>query len=199
MHQDLSSQSDETAFLGGTGVIMLETDRLLIRSFRENDYADLFEYLSIEETYRFEPGNPVSLEEAKKYALERSNSINWWAAILKNENKGKLIGHISLFQTQPERFRTWEIGFIFNPTFQNKGYCTEACHAVINYAFTQLNAHRIVANCSPENRASWRVLEKCGLMREATRRKNVFFRTDDNGEPVWLDSYEYAILAEDDR
>ena len=45
---------------------MLETERLMVRPFRESDYADLYEYLSIEETYRFEPGDPVSLEEAEK-------------------------------------------------------------------------------------------------------------------------------------
>ncbi|UCC17866.1 MAG: GNAT family N-acetyltransferase [Dehalococcoidales bacterium] len=178
---------------------MMETDRLAIRPFRESDYTDLFEYLSIEETYRFEPGDPISLEEAKKYAVERSNSVNWWAVTLKNDVKYKLIGHISLFQTEPEMFRTWEIGYIFNPDYHNQGYATEACRAVIDYVFTKLNAHRIAANCSPENRASWRVLEKCGLTREATRRKNAFFRTDNNGNPFWFDSFEYAILADDER
>ena len=178
---------------------MLETDRLLIRPFRESDYSDLHEYLSIEETYRYEPGDPISLEEAKKYAMERSNSVNWWAVTLKDDIKNKLIGHISLFQVEPEVFRTWGIGYIFNPAYHNHGYATEACQAVIDYTFTKLNAHRIVANCSLENRASWRVLEKCGMTREAIRRKNAFFRTDNNGEPVWIDSFEYAILADNER
>jgi ribosomal-protein-alanine N-acetyltransferase len=178
---------------------MLETDRLIVRPFRESDYADLFEYLSLEETYRFEPGNPVSPEEAKEIALKRSDSVNWWAVTLKDNTNHKLIGHISLFQTEPEVFRAWEIGYIFNPEYHNRGYATEACRAVIDYVFTNLDAHRIVANCNPENRASWRVLEKCGLTREATRRKNAFFRTDENGDPIWFDSFEYAILADDVR
>ena len=78
---------------------MLETDRLIVRPFRESDYNDLYEYLSLEETYRYEPGDPVSLDEAKKYALKRSNSVNWWAVTLKNDIKDKLIGHVTLFQT----------------------------------------------------------------------------------------------------
>ena len=178
---------------------MLETNRLLIRPFQESDYSDLHEYLSIEETYRYEPGDPVSLEEAKDIALKRSDSVNWWAVTLKKDINYKLIGHISLFQTEPLMFRTWEKGYIFNPEYHNQGYATEACQAVIDYTFTQLNAHRIVANCSPENQASWKVLEKCGLTREAMRRKNAFFRTEHNGEPVWLDSSEDAILADDQR
>ena len=178
---------------------MLETERLMVRPFRESDYADLYEYLSIEETYRFEPGDPVSLEEAEKIAANRSNKVNWWAVVLRNKDKEKLIGHISLLQTEPETFRTWEIGYIFNPEYHNQGYATEACQAVIDYVFTNLDAHRIVAYCNPENRASWKVLEKCGLTREAMRRKNAFFRTDENGNPLWFDSFEYAILADDER
>ncbi len=178
---------------------MLETDRLVVRPFKESDYPDLYEYLSLEETYRFEPGNPVSLEEAKEYALKRANSINWWAVILKEDTKNKLIGHISLFQTDFEILRTWEIGYIFNPAFHNKGYCTEAARAVIEYVFSELKAHRIVAYCTPANPASWRVLEKCGMTREGLLRGNTYFRTDDNGNPHWFDSFVYAILTDDER
>jgi RimJ/RimL family protein N-acetyltransferase len=178
---------------------MLETERLIIRPFRESDYKDLYEYLSIEETYQYEPGNPVSLEEAKNIAIIRSNKVNWWAVTLLNEGKYQLIGHISLFPVEAEIFRTWEIGYIFNPAYHNQGYATEACRAVINYTFTQLNAHRIVACCTPANQASWRVLEKCRLTREGLRRKNAYFKTDDNGDPLWFDSFEYAILEDDKR
>jgi len=196
MYQDLSSESDGTAFLGLEGIAMLKTDRLLVRPFQESDFKDLYEYLSIEETYRYEPGDPVSLEEAEKIADNRSNKVNWWAVILMNADKEKLIGHISLFQVEPEVFRTWEIGYIFNPVYHNHGYATEACQAVIDYTFTILNAHRIVAHCNPANRASWRVLEKCGMTREGLFRKNAFFKTDDKGNPLWFDSCEYAILAD---
>ena len=199
MHQDLPSASNGTAFLGSIGVVMLETERLIVRPFREDDYLALFEYLSIVETYRFEPGDPISLEEAKEIALKRSDSVNWWAVTLKNDTKYKLIGHISLFQSEPEVFKTWEIGYIFNPAFQNKGYATEAAGAVIRFVFEKLNAHRIIAHCSPENIPSWKVLEKCGMIREGLQRKNAFFKTDDKGNPLWFDSFDYAILADDER
>ncbi len=176
---------------------MIETDRLLVRPFRESDYKDLYEYLSLDEIYRYEPGNPVSLEEARKITEERVNKVNWWAVVLKDDINNRLIGHISLFQAEPDAFRTWEIGYIFNPVFQNKGYCTEAARVMINYAFNELNAHRIVAYCNPENISSTRVLEKCGMTREALRRKNAFFRTDDKGNPLWFDSCEYALLADE--
>ena len=177
----------------------METNRLIVRPFRKSDYIDLYEYLSIKEIYRYEPGNPVSLEEAREITEKRIDMVNWWAVILKSAINGKLIGHISLFQAEPKAFKTWEIGFIFNPVFQNNGYCTEAARVVIGYTFDTLKAHRIVAYCNPENKSSVRVLEKCRMTREGFRRKNAFFRTDDKGNPLWFDSSEYAILADDKR
>ena len=174
---------------------MLSTERLIIRPFSENDYNDLYEYLSLKEIYQYEPGEPISLEESRKIASERAKGTDFWAVTLKDNNK--LIGHISFFQMEPKEFLTWEIGFIFNPAFQNKGHATEASRALVNYAFTELRAHRVVGFCSIENIASCRVLEKCGMTREGLRRKNAFFHKDKDGRPRWLDSCEYAVLEED--
>jgi len=174
---------------------MLTTERLIIRPFLKNDYRDLYEYLSLSETYRFEPGKPISLNEAKKLCRERAKGTNFWAATLKDSQK--LIGHVSFFLLGPEFLLAWEIGYIFNPAFQNQGYATEAVRAIIKYAFMELGAHRIVGHCSPENPPSWKVLEKCGMRREGLLRKNFYVHKDKDGNPQWLDSYEYAILDED--
>jgi RimJ/RimL family protein N-acetyltransferase len=174
---------------------MIKTQRLVIRPFKEQDFMALFEYLSNPIIYRFEPGEPVSLEKAREIALERSQNNDFWAVILKSTNE--LIGHLYFDQIEPKEFLTWELGFIFNPAFQNNGYATEASFALIRYGFDHLGIHRVIANCNPENVASWRVLEKVGMKREGYRRKNAFFRRDNNGSPLWTDTYEYAILKED--
>jgi len=175
---------------------MLATERLIIRPFLETDYNDLYEYLSLEEIYQFEPGEPISLEAAKKIVEERAKGTNFWAATLTARNN-KLIGHVSLFQSEPEHVHTWEIGYIFNPVYQHKGYATEATRTVIAYAFNELKAHRIVGFCSTENIPSWKVLEKCGMKKEGLLKKNIYFRTDKDGKPVWYNSFAYAILEED--
>lgn len=54
--------------------------------------------------------------------------------------------------------------------------------------------HRIYAECAPQNEPSWKVMEKIGMEREAHFRKNVSFHNDDNGEPIYWDTYVYAIL-----
>lgn len=177
---------------------MLTTDRLIIRPFLKSDYADLYEYLSLAETYRYEPGRPISQDEARKMAEERAGRSDFRAVTLKGKPQ-KLIGHVSFIQQEPKQFRTWEIGFIFNPAFQNKGYATEASRAIIEHAFKELNAHRVVGYCAVDNIASRRVLEKCGLRREGLLRKNAFFHEEENGQPIWFDSHQYAILAEEER
>ena len=44
---------------------MLETKRLIIRKFNQDDWQDLYAYLSLPEIYRFEPGEPINVEQAK--------------------------------------------------------------------------------------------------------------------------------------
>ncbi|MBN2533674.1 MAG: GNAT family N-acetyltransferase [Spirochaetales bacterium] len=172
---------------------MIETERLFIRKFIKNDWADLYEYLSLKEIYVFEPGEPVSRDEAKRLADERSKGDDFLAVVLKERNK--MIGHLYFHHEDPKEYMTWELGYIFNPVYQRKGYCTEACKHIIDYAFKQLNAHRIVSYCNPKNIASWRVLEKTGMKREGYFREKAFFRRDENGNPLWHDCLAYGLLS----
>ena len=175
----------------------LQTGRLDIRPFFPDDWKDLHEYLSLPETYTFEPGEPVDEEGARKLALERSKGEDFLAVVLRDT--GKMVGHIYLGREQPEFFLCWELGYIFNPAYQGKGYCTEACKAARDHAFDVFGAHRLVAGCNPDNPASWRVLEKIGMRREGVFLKNAFFRRGPGGEPLWFDSWHYAMLESDPR
>lgn len=174
---------------------MIQTSRLLIRSFQPEDYTALFEYLSNPVVYRFEPGQPISLEQAKELAKERAQGTDFWAVILKSTQE--MAGHLYFKQIEPKAFLTWELGYIFNPAFHNQGYATESAAGLVHYGFEHFGIHRVVAHCHPENVASWRVLERIGMRREGTFRKNVFFRRGEDGSPLWEDSFEYAFLRED--
>jgi RimJ/RimL family protein N-acetyltransferase len=155
----------------------------------------LFEYLSNPLVYRFEPGEPVSVEKARELVAERAQGTDFLAVILKSTQK--LVGHLYFKQIEPQEFLAWELGYIFNPAFHHQGYATEAATALVRYGFQHFGIHRIVAHCNPENVASWRVLEKIGMRREGYLRKNVFFQRTKDGIPLWQDSLEYAILKED--
>jgi RimJ/RimL family protein N-acetyltransferase len=173
--------------------ISIKTRRLLIRNFMEDDYSDLYEYLSDKETYQFEPGEPITVEVAKKLCNERSKDNNFLAVQLKN----KVIGHIYFGQVKPRKLMTWEAGFIFNRKYHGKGYATESLMAIIEYGFKNMNVHKIIAHCSPKNIRSWKLLERAKMRREGKLRGNIYFNTDEKGNPIWLDTYEYGLLEGD--
>jgi len=174
---------------------MISTDRLTIRPFTKDDGRDLYEYLSNPAIYRYEPGEPISLEQAVVLAGERANTNRFFAVVLMNT--GKMIGHLYFNQIEPPSLRTWELGYIMNPAYQQKGYTTEAAVGLLKWAFPTHNIHRVVAFCNPENTASWKVLEKIGMRREGILKKNIFFMKRPDGAELWTDTYEYAMLEEE--
>ena len=174
---------------------MIETDRLIIRGFDANDWQDLFEYLSDPAIYTYEPGEPINLQQAQELARQRSAGRDFWAVVLRQE--GKVIGHLHLKRIEPLELLTWELGYIFNPAFQRRGYASEASHALVRHAFSNFGAHRIVAYCNPENTASWKLLERVGFRREGLLRQNIYFRRTADGNPLWIDTYEYGMLETD--
>lgn len=172
----------------------IQVEKLSIRAFKETDAVDLFEYLSDPQIYQYEPGEPISLEEAQNYAIDMANNPNFWAVELKSEQK--VIGQIYFSLQEPKHLQTWELGYIMSPKYQQKGYGSETVNALVEFGFRQLSVHRVVAHCNPANDASWKLLEKIGFRREGLLRKNVYFRKDEAGNPLWWDSYAYARLEE---
>lgn len=47
---------------------------------------------------------------------------------------------------------------------------------------------------NPKNSSSWKLLEHLHMRREGLHLQNIYFKTGSNGEPIWVDTYEYAIL-----
>ena len=173
----------------------LETNRLILRMFSCDDWQDLYEYLSQEEVVKYEPYDIYSQEECKIEAVNRSTNNAFWAACLKENNK--LIGNLYFQQLTPENFMTWEIGYVFNPIFKEKGFATEACQRILQYGFNQLGAHRIIGKCNPDNISSWKLLERLSMRREGYFKQPVFFKKTSEGKPIWHDAYQYAILSEE--
>ena len=66
----------------------------------------------------------------------------------------------------------FEIGFFVDKDHEGQGYVTEAARAVMGFIFEHLKAHRIRMECDDTNERSWRVAERCGLVREGHVREN---------------------------
>lgn len=100
-----------------------------------------------------------------------------------------LVGHIVFHKYFGEH--TYEIGWVFNPKYFNKGYASEAAQATLKYGFKEMKLHRIIATCQPENTPSYRVMEKIGMRREGYFKKCIPHGNE------WWDEYYYAILEEE--
>ncbi len=170
----------------------IETERLIIRRYTKEDWKDLYEYLSEPQVVKFEPYEVFTEEAAKQEAICRAEMTSFFAVCIKENNK--LIGNIYL---QKGEFDTWELGYVFNANYQGQGYATEAARTLVSKAFEEWGARRVIAMCNPFNEKSWKLLERLGMRREGTLIKNIYFKCDTDGNPIWLDTYEYGILREE--
>lgn len=166
----------------------IETENLIIRNFQLKDEKDLAEYMMQRVKAKFEVYPDFTIEKSKEEIEFRSQSEEFFAIELKKNHK--VIGNIYLGK---RKFNSRELGYVLNENFQRKGYGSEASKAIINYFFQQ-GIHRIFAECAPQNTASWKLMEKIGMKREAHFRKNIAFHNDDKGNPIYWDTYVYAVL-----
>lgn len=171
---------------------ILETDRLIIRRFLQEDWKDLYDYLSKEEVVKFEPYGVYDENQCKEEAARRSSDLAFWAVCLKDSNK--LIGNLYFSEQNPSIFQTWELGYVFNDEYQGKGYASEACNRLLEFGFEELEVRRVIANCNPLNIKSWRLMERLKLRREGHSLQTVYFKLDKEGNPIWHDTFTYAIL-----
>ena len=169
----------------------IKTARLLLRPFRESDYDDLYECLSQLRDDEFEGYPGITYENGREHLKYRLGSEEFFAIAL--PDSGKVIGNIYCGNRD---YSAKEVGYILNRDYRRKGYAQEALSAVIESAF-RAGAHRVYAECDPRNIPSWKLLERVGLRREAHFKQNIFFHKDENGAPIWKDTFVYAIVAED--
>ena len=166
----------------------IETNDLIIRNFELSDQNDLCEYMMQRVNAEFESYPDFTCGKAEKEIKFRAQSDEFYAIELKDEHK--VIGNIYLGNRD---FNGRELGYVLNENYHHMGYGSEAAEAMMKYMFKQ-GVHRIFAECAPENKASWKLMEKIGMKREAHFRKNVSFHKDKYGQPIYWDTYVYALL-----
>jgi [ribosomal protein S5]-alanine N-acetyltransferase len=171
--------------------LSIETERLRIRPFVADDWRAVHAYAADPATMHFQEAGPLTAEETEAY-VARNVGDGAQSYAVEHRADGTLIGHMPFHLWFGER--TYEIGWTIAPPHQHQGYATEAARALLRYGFETLGLHRIIATCQPENPASWRVMEKLRMRREAH-----FVRALHKGGDVWWDEYFYAILADEWR
>ena len=182
---------------------MIETERLILRSFKASDAEDVFEYLKDPEVHCFAGMKLNTLDEAIVDTVRKSKDKEYLFAIVLKEN-GKVIGEIEAHpeSSQPDKVEnfvldTYSPCWMLNKEYQGKGYAYESAHAFFDYLFTQKNARRIYAFTEDYNLASQKLCEKLGMRKEGLFMEFVSFVNDSNGDPIYENTYQYAILKKE--
>ncbi len=100
---------------------------------------------------------------------------------------GEIAGLVSLVRRKPSQ---GQIGWVLHAESRGRGYATEAAIGLTEYAFGTIGLHRIYADTSIESQASWRVMERVGLVREGRFREAGF----EDGR--WHDVVVYGITED---
>ncbi len=154
----------------------IETQRLLLRPWREEDLEDLYAYARDPQVGPSAGWKPHESREESRKILQgwihagEGGSLTW--AIVPKET-GRAAGSIALDLDgrRPDIPRCRELGYALGREQWGKGYMTEAAQAVLRHGFEELGLSFVTANHYPHNQRSRRVIEKCGFRREGVLRQ----------------------------
>ena len=159
----------------------IDTPRLSLRPIVAKDVDDFYAVYSNAEVMRYWSTPRLANPEAASKLIseiqdgfKRRELLKWGIALRADDT---LIGSVTLFHPDFTHRRA-EIGYALGRAFWGRGYMQETLRAILNYAFADLNLHRIEADVDPRNAASVRTLERLGFQREGYLRE----RWQVNGE-----------------
>jgi RimJ/RimL family protein N-acetyltransferase len=173
----------------------IESERLILRRFRDSDLAPFVAYRNDPEVARYQSWESFDEREAKAFIREMGISHpgvpgEWFQFAVESKEIGKLIGDCAMQVDGQEPYRA-EIGFTLAREHQGKGFASEAVSRLLDYAFEFLELHRIFAIADCRNKPSWTLLERVGLRQEVHFLKSVWFKGQ------WSDEYLYAVLKDE--
>ena len=179
------------------GTVLLETPRLVLRRFVESDADAAFRNwegdASVTKFLRWQAyTDPATAAQTLRAWIARYEDPAFYQWAIVPKELGEPIGTISVVD-QDARTRMVHIGYCIGSRWWGRGFMSEAFSAVIDFFFDEVGVNRIESMHDPNNPASGRVMQKCGLSYEGTLRQ-----ADWNNQGI-VDACMYAILASDDR
>ena len=186
--------------------VFLETERLLLRQFTEDDVDNLLDLDSDPEVMRFiNHGKPTPRDVVQNDILprflsyyERFAGFGFWAAMEKSS--GQFLGWFHFRSMEGSPPDEIELGYRLRKEAWGKGYGTEGSRALIRKGFTELGVRRVVASTYQDNLASQRVMEKAGMTLVRTFHMTPEELTSHGLDPndLWEgDDVEYALEKAD--
>jgi ribosomal-protein-alanine N-acetyltransferase len=174
----------------------IETDRLAIRNFHADDWPDLREMIlqyQASAYAQYDHPWPTGTDEIKGVTEWFAEGDSYLAVCLKTTSK--LIGFIALNPHEEQDDLEFGLGYVFNADYHGKGYATEGCRAVLDYAFGQLGADRVSTGTAAANHPSCRLLRRLGL--RETGQGTASFRKTQDGKPIEFVSLSFAISRDE--
>jgi ribosomal-protein-alanine N-acetyltransferase len=146
---------------------MLQTERLLLRQWTEDDFLPFSEMCSDKDVMEFFP-NPQTQEESYKMGKRIQSLINdrgWGFWAVEIPNRKKFIGFVGLhIPKESLPFSPCvEIGWRLAKEYWNQGYATEAAKESLRYAFTKLSLNEVISFTTLANLRSQAVMQKIGM------------------------------------
>ena len=144
------------------------TDRLLIRDIEEADFAGLHAFRSDPQAVAFMDFGPDSPEQTRDWITgtiphnRRQPRLSHNCSIILRST-GEVMGWIGIGQSSRTELGDHDFGYGLARAYWGCGYMTEAVQALLTFAFTELKAQTVFAECYMPNTASARVMEKAGM------------------------------------
>jgi RimJ/RimL family protein N-acetyltransferase len=176
----------------------LETARLILRPLGQQDVKVFSAYRSDPDDARYQGwGTPFTDEQAEVFIEQMKDvtpgEIGQWLQLgLELRSTGELIGDVA-FQIIKDSHRQAEIGMTISASYQGKGFGAEAVTTLVDYLFHDLNVHRVIANCDPENISAHRLLENVGFRREGLFIESLWYKG------YWVSELWFGLLEREWR
>jgi RimJ/RimL family protein N-acetyltransferase len=143
----------------------LETSRLILRMFREDDFEAYYAKIGADpDVMRYlGDGQPLTRSLAwRQLAMIvghwRLRGYGMWA--VEERATSELVGRIGLFN--PDGWPGFELGWVLGKAYWGRGYATEGARRVLDHAFTDMQSDHVISLIYPGNAASIRVAERIG-------------------------------------
>jgi ribosomal-protein-alanine N-acetyltransferase len=158
----------------------IEAERIVLRPYKAGDGRWYYPMSRKNRAHlaRYEAENVVLSIESEEDAevLVRELAAGWQARNCFflgafDRETGEFVAQVYVGPVNWE-LPEFEIGFFADVEHEGQGYVTEAVGAALGFIFQHLKAHRVRLECDDTNVRSWRVAERCGMVREGHIREN---------------------------
>ena len=146
--------------------VVLTTERLTLRAWKQSDLDDFFEYASVDGVGQMAGWNPHKTKEETQMILDSFINHNKTFALV---YENKVIGSLGIEEYNEENYSEYKelygrsIGYVLSKDYWGKGFMPEAVHAVIDYLFNDVKLDFILVSHFDWNKQSQRVIEKSGF------------------------------------